>query len=204
MLWLPRAFCKRVARPHRAPPPLAEPRHVPLSFRPARVARDEEFDETVFDRAARAVEPPDDDPEGEEAPAREGLPSSYRMRHDAHYVEELVSRNRASHVGRIPTAEADSPTNGHRVPEAVAALPMAKACAVALSAPRTPPSTCRCTDARSHDRRGLDLHPDSLCLAGHGGGYSFPGDNHGANEAAVSVWHTSFGLVRRRRPDSRS
>ena len=27
---------------------MAEPRHVPLSFRPARVARDEEFDETVF------------------------------------------------------------------------------------------------------------------------------------------------------------
>jgi C4-dicarboxylate-specific signal transduction histidine kinase len=82
---------------------LAEPRHTPLSFRPAaRVARDEEFDESVFDRAARApaptTEPFEDELETEEADEsrspREGLPSSYRMRHDPHYVDQIAARAR--------------------------------------------------------------------------------------------------------------
>jgi hypothetical protein len=82
---------------------LAEPRHTPLSFRPApRVARDEEFDESVFDRAARGpaprTEPFEDESEGEEGDearsAREGLPSSYRMRHEPHYVDQIAARPR--------------------------------------------------------------------------------------------------------------
>jgi hypothetical protein len=75
---------------------LADPRHVPLSFRPApRARQDGKFDESLFDRAARRGEPLEDESEGEEArPTREGLPSSYRMRHDPHYVEEIATRPR--------------------------------------------------------------------------------------------------------------
>ncbi len=43
--------------------------------------------------------------EGEDAsPSREGLPASYRMRHDAHYVDELESRTRrqATAPVRVP------------------------------------------------------------------------------------------------------
>jgi C4-dicarboxylate-specific signal transduction histidine kinase len=74
-----------------------------LSFRPAaRVARDETFDESVFDRVARRAtrversgEPLEDELEGEEArSSREGLPSSYRMRHDPHYVDQIAARPR--------------------------------------------------------------------------------------------------------------
>ncbi len=75
---------------------MADSRPVPLSFRTApRAARDEAFDESVFDRAARRDAPLEDESEGEEArPTREGLPSSYRMRHDPHYVEQIATRSR--------------------------------------------------------------------------------------------------------------
>jgi hypothetical protein len=75
---------------------LAEPRHAALSFRATpRVARDEEFDDSVFERVARRAQPLEDDGEGDEVrPAREGLPSSYRMRHDTHYVEQIAVRPR--------------------------------------------------------------------------------------------------------------
>jgi hypothetical protein len=36
------------------------------------------------------------------APQREGLPAGFRMRHDPHYVEELLSRNQGS---RVPAAD---------------------------------------------------------------------------------------------------
>lgn len=90
---------------------MADPRHAPLSFRPAgRVARDEEFDESVFDRAAESADRPDEEPEEEEAPpAREGLPPSYRMRHDAHYVEQIASRRHAEPVHFVPVGEIDGP-----------------------------------------------------------------------------------------------
>jgi signal transduction histidine kinase len=77
---------------------LAETRPAPLSFRPLpRPARDETFDESVFDRAARVREPLEDELEGEEArSSREGLPASYRMRHDPHYVDQIAARPRPS------------------------------------------------------------------------------------------------------------
>ncbi len=36
---------------------------------------------------------------------REGLPSHYKMRHDAHYVDELLSAKRARQVTLIPTKD---------------------------------------------------------------------------------------------------
>jgi hypothetical protein len=36
-------------------------------------------------------------------PGRQGLPSGYRMRHDAHYVDELESRRAAVPAGAVPT-----------------------------------------------------------------------------------------------------
>lgn len=51
----------------------------------------------MFDRAARLREPLEDELEGEEArSSREGLPTSYRMRHDSHYVEQIAARPRPS------------------------------------------------------------------------------------------------------------
>ncbi len=38
-------------------------------------------------------------------PEREGLPSHYKMRHDAHYVDELFSAKRARQVTLIPTKD---------------------------------------------------------------------------------------------------
>jgi hypothetical protein len=55
----------------------------------------------------------DHSPEVEEpAPQREGLPAGFRMRHDPHYVEELVSRNHASRIQMISTSEIDDPRPG--------------------------------------------------------------------------------------------
>ena len=92
---------------------MPDSRHAPLSFRPSpRVARDEEFDDSLFDQAATAHrtdadEPPEDG--DEPAPAREGLPDTYRMRHDAHYVEQIASRRYADPVQLIPVGEIDGP-----------------------------------------------------------------------------------------------
>lgn len=90
---------------------MAEPRHAPLSFRPApRVARDEQFDETLFDRAAGAKSAPlDEDSEPGERPVREGLPRSYRMRADPHYVDQLASRRHAEPVHLLPVGQIDGP-----------------------------------------------------------------------------------------------
>jgi hypothetical protein len=81
---------------------LAELRSAPLSFRPSpRAARDRKLDDPGFQRAGQSPEPLEDDLEGEEArPVREGLPSSYKMRHDPHYVEQLATRPRPA----IPAA----------------------------------------------------------------------------------------------------
>jgi signal transduction histidine kinase len=40
---------------------------------------------------------------------REGLPAGFRMRHDAHYVDQLTSRAPGPHVRAIPIADIDSP-----------------------------------------------------------------------------------------------
>jgi hypothetical protein len=67
------------------------------------------FDASIFDKvpASRGADrlrvdkaPNLDEP----APQREGLPAGFRMRHDTHYVEELISRN---HAGRADTAPAN-------------------------------------------------------------------------------------------------
>jgi hypothetical protein len=67
------------------------------------------FDATIFDTVAASRE--DDrllvdeaSDVNEPAPRREGLPAGFRMRHDTHYVEELISRN---HAGRADTAPAN-------------------------------------------------------------------------------------------------
>lgn len=82
-----------------------------MSFRPApRVARDEQFDESLFDRAARSRQPLEDESEGEEARAgREGLPPSYRMRHEPHYVEQIASKRHAEPVLLVPVGDIDGP-----------------------------------------------------------------------------------------------
>ena len=41
----------------------------------------------------------------DKTPEREGLPSHYKMRHDAHYVDELFSAKRARQVMLIPTKD---------------------------------------------------------------------------------------------------
>ena len=41
----------------------------------------------------------------ERTPQREGLPPDFRMRHDAHYVDELLSRGRGHRVVAIPARE---------------------------------------------------------------------------------------------------
>jgi hypothetical protein len=113
--------------------PVADLRNLSASFRPAADApRSHEFDASIFEQVASL--PPEDDvsdddeAEADEPPSqREGLPPGFRMRHDAHYVEELLARNRASRVDAVPT-DADSEAGGDRMREAAAALPMTRAC----------------------------------------------------------------------------
>jgi hypothetical protein len=75
-----------------------------------------------FERARSVVPPftptaesetflPDDDAGGEvEAPShREGLPPGFRMRHDAHYVDQLTTRAAAPQVRVIPLRDIDAP-----------------------------------------------------------------------------------------------
>jgi hypothetical protein len=83
-----------------------------VSLRPATgTLRPDEFDASIFEQAASPGEEdrPDEDDDleiDEPAPQREGLPPGFRMRHDAHYVEELVSRSQA---GRVLETEATLP-----------------------------------------------------------------------------------------------
>lgn len=73
----------------------------------------EDFDDSIFEQAARSgVEtPPNPDatPEqGDRRPQREGLPPGFRMRHDAHYVDALISNAPARHVVGIGTGDVES------------------------------------------------------------------------------------------------
>jgi hypothetical protein len=54
---------------------------------------------------------PDDDPDvaGDPAFQREGLPPGFRMRHDAHYVDQLTTRSAAPQVRLIPLRDIDAP-----------------------------------------------------------------------------------------------
>jgi ParB-like chromosome segregation protein Spo0J len=76
--------------------------------------RSEEFDASIFEKVAGQDDQDcfdqDESLEAEEpAPQREGLPAGFRMRHDAHYVEELASRNHAGRIHLISTSEIDDP-----------------------------------------------------------------------------------------------
>lgn len=86
---------------------MANPRD-PLEFRQSSIAplSPEEFDDSIFDRAARAEE--DDaagdngaDEQDEQPSRREGLPPGFRMRHDAHYVDELMSGGRPARIAGV-------------------------------------------------------------------------------------------------------
>jgi signal transduction histidine kinase len=97
---------------------VADPRS---SFTPIRPVvgrlRPDEFDASIFESVpGQRDEGPsgqNQSPEVEEpAPQREGLPAGFRMRHDPHYVEELVSRSHANRVQMISTSEIDDPRPG--------------------------------------------------------------------------------------------
>ena len=51
----------------------------------------------------------EDGSEGSERPLREGLPPTYRMRHDRHYVDELDARSPASLFQMVPTTQIRTP-----------------------------------------------------------------------------------------------
>jgi len=94
---------------------VADPRSPFAPIRPAvDKIRSDEFDASIFERVAGSREEPgaahDEGLETEEpAPQREGLPAEFRMRHDRHYVDELLSRNDVSRIHMIPTGEIDEP-----------------------------------------------------------------------------------------------
>jgi ParB/RepB/Spo0J family partition protein len=75
---------------HRSSP--AKPDYVP--------SRDEAFDDSVFDQAAADRAPAD---------GREGLPPTFRMRHDRHYVDQITSRAAATPIQLIAVTEIDGP-----------------------------------------------------------------------------------------------
>jgi hypothetical protein len=92
---------------------VSNPRPAFPSDQPSAHGREpERFDDSIFEQAARSgvATPPnqDADPEaGDRRPQREGLPAGFRMRHDAHYVDELIAGGRPRHVVAISTGEAD-------------------------------------------------------------------------------------------------
>lgn len=74
-----------------------EPRSVVPPFVPA--VRPEAFHDDEFEAAEFG---------GETGFRREGLPPGFRMRHDAHYVEQLTGRSTAPHVRLIPLRDIES------------------------------------------------------------------------------------------------
>ncbi len=99
---------------------MADPHNEPTSgLRAIRSLRPDEFDASIFEKVASPGEEDrpdeDDDLEMEEpAPQREGLPPGFRMRHDSHYVEELVSRIHPGRIHMISTSEIDDPRPAER------------------------------------------------------------------------------------------
>jgi hypothetical protein len=104
---------------------------------PQAVERSEpdEFDDSIFDRVGLPLDEdsssgPDDDADADRtAPQREGLPPGFRMRHDAHYVEELTTGSLASAAPAPTSIDVARPRNGHRHRDAAATMSMAHACA---------------------------------------------------------------------------
>jgi hypothetical protein len=104
---------------------VADPRHSSASFNQVTSSiAATQFDDSIFD--AVAVQPADsladpdedEDLDSEEPPSqREGLPPGFRMRHDAHYVDDLVSRNRSSRVMVLQAADAGERPGGAHAPQ---------------------------------------------------------------------------------------
>jgi ParB-like chromosome segregation protein Spo0J len=61
-------------------------------------SRDEVFDDSVFDQAAAEAAPTE---------GREGLPPTFRMRHDRHYVDQITSRTVAPPVQLVAVHDID-------------------------------------------------------------------------------------------------
>jgi hypothetical protein len=96
-----------------------------------------DFDESIFDTvAARPADSladvdadPDEDLDSEEPPSqREGLPPGFCMRHDAHYVDELVSRNRSSRVVVLQAPDAGERSARPQAPEPHPTVSLHRAC----------------------------------------------------------------------------
>ncbi len=75
-----------------APPFLRAPRDLDVAMSAARAAADELDDATDLDAEGETLSDGHDAIEVPAARVREGLPSSYRMRHEPHYVDALVGR----------------------------------------------------------------------------------------------------------------
>ena len=73
-------------------------RRTSLPQPPATPARDDEFDDSLFDQAAADATPTD---------GREGLPPSFRMRHDEHYVDQITARGGAAPIQMIAVKSID-------------------------------------------------------------------------------------------------
>jgi nitrogen-specific signal transduction histidine kinase len=100
----------------------------PSSFTPPRPG---EFDDSIFEQAARtdADEGADDtdaDESGEQPSRREGLPPGFRMRHDSHYVDELMSGGRSARTTTVPAGESAEPRPEDSA-DAATAAPAARA-----------------------------------------------------------------------------
>ena len=92
------------------------------------------FDAGIFDKVPASSEDDrlvvDKVPDADEAaPQREGLPAGFRMRHDTHYVEDLISRNHAGRADAAPANRIYARRSGHRVAEPRATPSMAMASA---------------------------------------------------------------------------
>ena len=95
-----------------------------------------QFDDSIFDAVAArpadsaADQDEDEDLDSEEPPSqREGLPPGFSMRHDAHYVDELVSRNGSSRVVLLPAPGAAEQPARTQAPEPHSTVPLLRACA---------------------------------------------------------------------------
>ena len=135
----------------------------------------ENAQETATDDLLLADSPEDDDPLLEEpAPARQGLPAGFRMRHDRHYVDELMGMRAASTsrtVKRVaePPAPAAAPSRetSDDVPRALRAA-MA-AVAERLDVVREHAAAGRRSSAPSAFDRALQVEIDRASRLAHAG-----------------------------------
>ena len=94
-----------------------------------------QFDDSIFDAVAArpadsaADQDEDEDLDSEEPPSqREGLPPGFSMRHDAHYVDELVSRNGSSRVVLLQAPGAAEQPARTQAPEPHSTVSLLRAC----------------------------------------------------------------------------